>query len=63
MTGIENNDNLRPWLTPKEVAALTAQSEPTIRRQCYSGILPSRKFGRALRIPREAVEPRRSGEA
>ena len=53
----------RPWLTVAEVARITAQSEVTVRRHCYAGLIESRKFGRALRIPREAVEPRRSGEA
>lgn len=53
----------RPWLTVAEVAKLTFQSQVTVRRHCYAGIIESRKFGRALRIPREAVEPKRSGEA
>lgn len=47
----------RPWLTVAEVAKLTFQSQVTVRRHCYAGLLESRKFGRALRIPRAAIEP------
>ncbi len=45
------------WLTPKEAAEIIAASEITIRRQAYAGLLPSRKFGRCLRIPASAVMP------
>ena len=57
MNANENDAARRPWITCREYAALTAQSEATARRHCYQGIIPSRKFGRALRIPRDAVEP------
>jgi excisionase family DNA binding protein len=57
MTKEQNNQPPRPWLSAAEVASILGTSEITVRRHCYSGLLPSKKFGRALRIPASAVIP------
>lgn len=42
--------------TPKEVADLLRVSERTVRRWIAAGKLPARRFGRQLRIPKEALD-------
>jgi excisionase family DNA binding protein len=41
--------------TPKETAALLKISERTVRRWIAEGTLPARRYGRQLRIERDAV--------
>lgn len=52
--------------TPKEVAALLKVSERTVRRWIEEGKLSARRFGRQLRIPKEALDtfgqPPKSGD-
>jgi len=45
----------RQWLTVREYAEAVQVSEITVRRHCYSGIVPSKKFGRALRVHASAL--------
>jgi excisionase family DNA binding protein len=44
------------FYTPKEIADLLKVSERTVRRWIGEGKLRARRFGRQLRIPREALE-------
>jgi excisionase family DNA binding protein len=46
----------RLMYTVRDVAQMTQLSERTIRRAVASGKLRVKRFGRALRIPKESVE-------
>jgi excisionase family DNA binding protein len=43
-------------LTVAETAEILGWSEDTIRRRCNTGDIPSVRHGRAIRIPRHALE-------
>ncbi len=47
----------REWLTVSEYAEITRQSIATAYRHAERGVVPSKKFGRAVRIPASAVIP------
>lgn len=50
-----STEQRREWLTVREYAQAVQVSEITGRRHAYQGIIPSRKFGRALRIHVSAI--------
>ncbi len=44
------------FFSVKEVATLLNIKESTVREWIYQGMLPAKKFGRAVRIPRDVLE-------
>lgn len=48
-------ENLPPFLTPEDLAALLRVSQETVRRMARRGELPHVRGIRVLRFPREAV--------
>ena len=46
---------LKPFLKPKELAAIINVTPECVRSWIYRGRIPVRRFGRAVRIPREVV--------
>jgi excisionase family DNA binding protein len=52
---MRQEDRLRPWNTMMEVAEYLRLSLRTVERRIKEGLLPARRDGRLIRIPREAV--------
>lgn len=50
------HQNVSPYLTAAEVAALLRVDPQTVRRWCATGELPSVRAGRVIRIRREDVD-------
>lgn len=50
-------DFLPDWASPKEVQVFLGLSRSTTYELIRCGHIPSRKFGRLLRIPKEALRP------
>lgn len=51
----ETQLQLEPFLKPKELAAIINVTPECVRSWIYHGRIPVRRFGRAVRIPREVA--------
>jgi excisionase family DNA binding protein len=54
-------DAPRRYLTLDQVAAEYQLSRRTIERLVAAGVLPSVRLGRSVRIPADALEPKKEG--
>lgn len=50
------------WLTVAQAATVLGVSAMTVYRQVWDDKIPSRRVGRAIRIPLSAVTPAETGE-
>ncbi len=50
-------ETLSDWASPQEVQSFLGLSRSTVYELIKSGEIPSRKFGRRLRVPKEALRP------
>lgn len=51
-------DRLPDWVSPEEVRVFLGLGRATVYELIRSHQLPSRKFGRQIRIPKDALAPR-----
>lgn len=51
-------DSLPDWLSPKEARIFLGIGRATVYELIRSRQLPSRKFGRLIRVPKNALAPR-----
>jgi excisionase family DNA binding protein len=49
---------LKDWLSPNECRAYLGISKSKIYEMIQANELPHRKFGRLIRIPKSAIEPK-----
>ncbi len=54
-------DQLPDWVPPAQAAQYLRSGVTTIYALCSRGVLPCRRFGRLLRVPREALRPEIAG--
>ncbi len=50
-------DELPDWVTAAKVARYLESGITTVYSMCHRGVLPHRRFGRLLRVPKEALRP------
>lgn len=50
-------DELPDWLTPREARVLLRVSRTSLYSMIRDGSLPHRRFGRLIRLPKEALRP------
>ena len=48
--------NIKEFLTTKELAELINVTPECVRQWVHRGLIPVRRFGKAVRIPREIAE-------
>lgn len=58
-----SEDETASFLSVEEVARDAKTSTKTIYKEIEAGRIPSRRFGRLLRVPRSAWERIKTGEA
>lgn len=54
-------DELPDWVPPAQAAQYLRSGLTTIYLLCHRGDLPCRRFGRLLRVPKEALRPSEAG--
>jgi excisionase family DNA binding protein len=50
-------DQLPDWCTAVTVARYLESGITTVYSMCHRGVLPHKRFGRLLRVPKEALRP------
>jgi excisionase family DNA binding protein len=49
--------DLEDWVTPEQVRQFLNLSRSTVYELLKQGVIPSKPFGRQLRIPKTALDP------
>jgi excisionase family DNA binding protein len=60
MSDISDADEEARWIDVQTAARILDMPERTVRHHCAVGELPARKYGRAWRVRKSAVEPDRA---